>query len=161
MKYDIQDTDIGPILAAADHEGLRYIRFQQGTHPMDIPEVWEKNRRFLAPVFDQIHAYLGGALTCFDLVLAPMGSRFQKSVWAALLDIPYGHTASYRDIAVAIGNPKACRAVGGANGNNPIPLIIPCHRIIGADGKLVGYSSGLSIKKKLLALESAYIVSPK
>lgn len=159
MKYDIQHTNLGPILAVADHEGLRYVNFQQGKHPMDIPKVWEKNQNFLAPVFEQIHAYLEGALIHFDLTLAPMGSRFQKSVWTALLDIPYGHTAAYRDIAIAIGNPKACRAVGGANGQNPIPLIIPCHRVIGADGKLVGYGSGLPIKKKLLALESRYFVS--
>ena len=156
MEYDIQKTDIGPILAGSDDDGLRYISFQQGKHPMDVPEVWIRNEERLKPVFDQIHAYLHGELTCFDLILAPMGTRFQKSVWAALLEIPYGKTASYGDIAMAIGNPKACRAVGGANGRNPIPLIIPCHRIIGADGKLVGYGSGLPIKRKLLALESKY-----
>jgi methylated-DNA-[protein]-cysteine S-methyltransferase len=156
MEYDIQKTDIGPILAGIDDEGLRYVSFQQGKHPMPIPEVWTQNERLLKPVFDQIQAYLNGELTCFDLTLAPMGTQFQKSVWAALLEIPYGKTASYGDIATAIGNPKACRAVGGANGRNPIPLIIPCHRIIGIDGKLVGYGSGLPIKKKLLALESKY-----
>jgi len=156
MKYDIQDSDIGPILAVADDEGLRYISFQQGKHPMAIAEKWTRNKKFLQPVFTQIHAYFNGDLTCFDLLLAPMGTPFQKAVWAALLEIPYGKTASYGDIAKAIGNPRACRAVGGANGKNPIPLIIPCHRIIGADGNLVGYGSGLPIKKKLLALESKH-----
>ncbi len=154
MKYDLQETELGPILAGADDEGLRYVSFQHGRHPMVIPEQWIRDERFLKPVFDQIHAYLRGELITFNLPLAPTGTRFQKSVWAALLEIPYGRTASYRDIAVAIGNPKACRAVGGANGRNPIPLIIPCHRVIGADGKLVGYGSGLPIKEKLLALEA-------
>jgi len=156
MEYDIQKTDIGPILAGADGEGLRYISFQKGTHPMDIPGEWTPNEKFLKPVFDQIHAYFHGELTCFDLTLAPMGTQFQQSVWAALLDISYGKTASYGQIATAIGNPKACRAVGGANGRNPISLIIPCHRIIGASGKLTGYGSGLPIKEKLLGLEAKY-----
>jgi len=156
MKYDMQDSDIGPILAGADDEGLRYVSFQQGKHPMVIPGTWTRNKKFLKSVFHQIHAYLNGELTCFELPLAPVGTPFQKSVWMALLGVPYGKIASYGDIAKAIGNPKACRAVGGANGKNPIPLIIPCHRIIGANGKLVGYGSGLPIKKKLLALESRY-----
>ena len=156
MKYDLQETGLGPILAAADDEGIRYISFQNGSHSMTIPEEWTRDEQCLKPVFDQIHAYLRGELIQFDLPLAPMGTRFQKSVWTALLEIPYGKTASYRDIAVAIGNPRACRAVGGANGKNPIPLIIPCHRVIGADGKLVGYGSGLPIKEKLLALEAKH-----
>jgi len=156
MQYDIQKSDIGPILAGADEEGLRDISFLQGKHPMDIPGTWTRNTKFLKPVFDQISAYFNGELTCFDITLAPMGTPFQKAVWMALLGIPYGKTASYGDIAKAIENPKACRAVGGANGKNPIPLIIPCHRIIGANGKLVGYGSGLPIKEKLLALESKY-----
>jgi methylated-DNA-[protein]-cysteine S-methyltransferase len=102
----------------------------------------------------QLSEYIAGKRTCFDLPLQPDGTAFQQQVWQALLKIPFGETASYLDIAVAVGNRKACRAVGAANGKNPIPIIIPCHRIIGSNGKLTGYASGLPRKTYLLALES-------
>ncbi|SMC82191.1 methylated-DNA-[protein]-cysteine S-methyltransferase [Desulfocicer vacuolatum DSM 3385] len=156
MNYDIQNSIIGPILAGADHKGLRHIGFQKGARPMEVPGTWKLDKQFLKPIFDQVHAYLNGELKNFDLILAPAGSPFQKMVWSALLNIPYGKTVSYGDIATAIGSPKSCRAVGGANSKNPIPLIIPCHRVIGADGRLVGYGSGLFIKQKLLSLELEY-----
>ncbi|WP_026376168.1 methylated-DNA--[protein]-cysteine S-methyltransferase [Aestuariibacter salexigens] len=101
----------------------------------------------------QLTDYFDGRLLCFDLPLAPQGTAFQKRVWQALQNIPFGHTASYRDIAVALQNPNAVRAVGAANGRNPIAIVIPCHRIIGADGSLTGYASGLARKKALLELE--------
>ena len=97
---------------------------------------------------------MDGKRKSFDLPLKPEGTEFQKKVWNALLDIPYGETRSYKDIAVAIGNPKACRAVGMANNRNPISIIIPCHRVIGANGSLVGYGGGLPIKIELLNLET-------
>jgi methylated-DNA-[protein]-cysteine S-methyltransferase len=101
----------------------------------------------------QLNEYLAGKREAFDLPLEPEGTQFQKAVWKALTGIPYGETRTYKDIAESIGNPKACRAVGMANNKNPIAILIPCHRVIGADGKLVGYAGGLDIKKKLLELE--------
>lgn len=103
--------------------------------------------------FKQLELYLAGRLTEFSLPLRPEGTPFMKNVWRKLCDVPYGQTASYKDIATAVGNPRAVRAVGLANNRNPIPLFIPCHRIIGSNGKLVGYGGGLALKKKLLELE--------
>lgn len=101
----------------------------------------------------QLESYFAGELKEFTLPLAPEGTEFMKKVWAALCEIPYGRTASYKEIAEKIGAPKAARAVGLANNRNPLPIFIPCHRVIGADGSLVGYAGGLEMKKKLLDLE--------
>jgi methylated-DNA-[protein]-cysteine S-methyltransferase len=101
----------------------------------------------------ELQEYLAGKRRRFDLPLLPRGTDFQQKVWGALLTIPYGAVCSYKDIAIAIGNEKACRAVGGANNKNPIAIMIPCHRVIGADGRLVGYAGGLGIKEQLLKLE--------
>lgn len=103
----------------------------------------------------QLNEYLAGKRKTFDLPLEPGGTPFQKAVWHALTGIPYGETRTYREIAEIIGNPKACRAVGMANNKNPIAIIIPCHRVIGTGGKLIGYAGGLDIKKKLLELEKS------
>ncbi len=103
---------------------------------------------------NQLLEYLDGTRDFFDLPLEPKGTDFQKSVWSQLQQIPYGETRSYKDIAVSIGNPKASRAIGMANNKNPIMIIIPCHRIIGSNGKLVGYAGGLDVKQQLLALET-------
>ena len=104
----------------------------------------------------QLSEYLKGERQMFDLPLNPRGTDFQKRVWRALCDIPYGETRSYKQIAEAIGNPKAVRAVGMANNRNPITIVVPCHRVIGADGKLVGYGGGLEMKEFLLRLETIY-----
>ncbi len=104
----------------------------------------------------ELKEYFEGSLTEFTLPLAPEGTEFQKRVWRALCTIPYGETRSYGEIAKLIGNPKACRAVGGANNKNPIMIVIPCHRVIGADGSLVGYAGGTDIKKRLLELEGRH-----
>lgn len=104
---------------------------------------------------DQLRAYFAGELREFDLPLAPRGTPFQLSVWDAVSAIPYGSTATYAEIAAAIGHPSACRAVGAANGRNPLPLIVPCHRVIGAAGALTGYGGGLERKRSLLDLEAA------
>jgi len=106
--------------------------------------------------FEQLEDYLTGRLTEFSLPLRPEGTPFMKNVWMKLCDVPYGHTASYKDIATAVGNPRAVRAVGMANNRNPIPIFIPCHRIIGSNGKLVGYGGGLELKQKLLDLERTH-----
>ena len=103
--------------------------------------------------YQELQEYLAGKRQSFDLPLSPKGTDFQQKVWKALQDIPYGAVCSYQDIARAIGNDKACRAVGGANNKNPISIIIPCHRVIGANGRLVGYGGGLHLKRKLLDLE--------
>lgn len=102
----------------------------------------------------QLLEYLAGVRREFDLPLAPKGTEFYRSVWRALEEIPYGETRSYRDIAQAVGRPKAVRAVGQANHNNPIPIIIPCHRVVGANGSLTGYGGGLDLKERLLRLEA-------
>lgn len=154
MIYDIMDSQLGPILVAKDEQGVRHIGFNQGIDPLVIDPAWKKDANKLKYVTDQLKAYFAGELTEFEVDLAPRGTPFQQKVWAALCQIPYGRIASYLDIARAIGNEKACRAVGGANGKNPIPIIIPCHRVIGKSGKLVGFSSGLEIKARLLKLES-------
>lgn len=107
----------------------------------------------LREAVQQLHAYLAGRLQSFHLPLAPHGTPFQQNVWAALCTIPYGETRSYKQVAEMLGNPKACRAVGMANNRNPIAVIIPCHRVIGANGTLVGYGGGLLLKKRLLELE--------
>lgn len=103
----------------------------------------------------QLDEYFGGGRTCFDLPLAPRGTPFQRSVWAALLTIPYGETRSYGQIAASLGAPTASRAVGTANGSNPLPIVVPCHRVIGSTGTLTGYSGGLERKRHLLDLETA------
>ncbi len=104
-------------------------------------------------LYSQLCEYLDGKRECFDLPLKLVGTEFQKKVWQALCDIPYGETRSYKDVAIAVGNPKASRAVGMANNKNPINVIVPCHRVIGASGKLVGYAGGLSMKEFLLDVE--------
>ncbi len=109
-------------------------------------------------VFDQIDAYLSGTITNFDFEYTLVGTNFQQKVWQAVSQIPYGETASYKEIATAIGNPNASRAVGLANNKNPIPLVIPCHRVIGTNGKLVGYAGGLEAKRYLLEVEGRVII---
>lgn len=113
----------------------------------------EKRSKLADMAVLQLEEYFSGKRSSFSLPMAPVGTQFRQDVWQALVTIPYGEVRSYRDIAKAIGNPKACRAVGMANNRNPLPIIIPCHRVIGANGKLVGYAGGLDCKEKLLALE--------
>ncbi|HHT17145.1 MAG TPA: methylated-DNA--[protein]-cysteine S-methyltransferase [Papillibacter sp.] len=110
----------------------------------------------LKRAFAQLEEYFAGARQAFDLPLSPLGTPFQRAVWNALLDIPYGQTRSYKDIALAVGRPKGFRAVGMANNRNPISIFIPCHRVIGANGALVGYGGGLDKKQFLLNLERKY-----
>jgi methylated-DNA-[protein]-cysteine S-methyltransferase len=114
---------------------------------------WREDAAPLTETVRQLQAYFAGDLETFNLSLAPEGTPFQIEVWQRLRDIPYGQTISYGELARRIGNPKASRAVGLANGSNPIPIVIPCHRVIGSNGKLTGYGGGLPIKEKLLALE--------
>jgi methylated-DNA-[protein]-cysteine S-methyltransferase len=147
------ESPLGPLLLAADDGGLREIRFVNGRHPTQPEPSWKEDRAPLSGTIQQLQAYFAGELESFDLQLAPEGTPFQLGVWRRLCDIPYGETISYGELADRIGNPKASRAVGLANGSNPIPIVIPCHRVIGSNGKLTGYGGGLPIKEKLLALE--------
>ena len=151
--YTEMESPVGTLLLAADEEGLRLINFQKGKHAQRPREGWKMDAAPLQETMRQLKAYFGAELHDFDLRLAPEGTGFQRAVWLALCDIPYGETISYGDLARRIRKPKAVRAVGTANGANPIPIVIPCHRVIGSNGKLTGYGGGLDIKEKLLALE--------
>lgn len=153
MYYDIIESPIGPILVAGNKEGLKHLIFLKGKKKVGIPDGWVENKEFFREAARQLEAYFSGRLESFDLKLAPEGTDFQKSVWKALCEIPYGETRTYKEIAVYIGKPGAYRAVGLANNRNPIAIIIPCHRVIGSDGKLTGYASGLDVKELLLRLE--------
>ena len=151
--YDYLDTTIGTLLLAGDGEALTLIGFPQGKGARRHEDGWLKEAKLFKETKAQLKAYFAAELQQFDLPLAPAGTDFQSKVWRALQKIPYGATVSYGDIARQIHKPKASRAVGAANGQNPIPIIIPCHRVIGASGKLVGFGGGVDTKQKLLALE--------
>lgn len=153
MQYRTIDSPIGPLLVAGDHEGLRFLLFGKGRKAAKPKSDWEPDRGTLKEPVKQLSAYFAGKLHDFELTLAPEGTVFQRSVWGELQRIPYGETISYGELARRLGNPKAVRAVGLANGSNPIAIVIPCHRVIGSNGSLVGYGGGLPIKQALLALE--------
>jgi methylated-DNA-[protein]-cysteine S-methyltransferase len=153
VYYHIIESPICPILLAGDEKELKQVIFLKGKRKEDIPADWMENKDFFREAVRQLEAYFSGKLKSFDLRLAPEGTEFQKSVWRALCKIPYGETRTYKDIAESIGNPKAYRAVGHANNRNPISIIVPCHRVIGSNGKLTGYACGLDIKAFLLNIE--------
>jgi methylated-DNA-[protein]-cysteine S-methyltransferase len=154
MAYTRIESPVGKLLLAGDEQGLRQLSFESSKRASLVQPDWREDQTPFAEVMRQLHAYFGGELKTFDLPLAPEGTEFQLRVWNSLRAIPYGETISYLQLAQRIGNPKAVRAVGLANGCNPIPIIIPCHRVIGSDGSLTGFGGGLPNKKKLLALES-------
>ena len=154
MSYTRIESPVGKLLLAGDEQGLRQVSFESSKRAAAVQTDWREDRAPFAEVMRQLRAYFGGELKIFDLLLAPEGTEFQLLVWNSLRKIPYGETISYGQLALNIGNPKAVRAVGLANGCNPIPIIIPCHRVIGSDGSLTGFGGGLPNKKKLLALES-------
>lgn len=153
MYYRQVDSPVGPLLIAGDGAGLRFLLFARGRRGASVRREWEPDRGALDDVVQQLHAYFAGRLRQFDVRLAPHGTAFQQQVWRALCDIPYGATASYGELARRIGKPNAVRAVGLANGSNPIAIIVPCHRVIGSNGSLTGYGGGLPIKQALLELE--------
>jgi len=144
---------LGDILLARNENGLSHISFQEGTSAIEETAVWQEDNTAFADVIAQLNAYFTGELREFDLPLAPEGTPFQQTVWQALQTIPYGTTSTYGDLAAGIGKPTASRAVGAANGRNPLPIVIPCHRVIGANGKLTGFRGGLRFKEELLSLE--------
>jgi len=144
---------VGPLQLVADDGGVRRIDFVNGRNPVEFDPQWHEDVEPFRETIRQLRAYFVGELETFNLTLAPEGTPFQLSVWDRLCEIPFGETISYGELARRVGNPNASRAVGLANGSNPIPIVIPCHRVIGSNGKLTGYGGGLPIKEKLLALE--------
>ncbi len=153
LSYTYLESPIGTLLLAGDSKGLQQILFSTDGRPARPDPEWIEDFSPLAAVISQLKAYFAGELETFDLSLFPQGTPFQKRVWSELQKIPYGKTISYGELARRIGNPNASRAVGLANGSNPISIVIPCHRVIGSNGKLTGHGGGLPIKEKLLALE--------
>jgi methylated-DNA-[protein]-cysteine S-methyltransferase len=153
MNYCYMDTLVGRLLLVGDEQALRMINFQGGRHPQQPDSGWRQRVEAFGEVISQITEYFAGRRRQFDLSLMPNGTPFQQRVWRALLDVPYGATISYGQLAARIGQPTASRAVGLANGSNPLPIVIPCHRVIGSNGKLTGYGGGLPIKERLIALE--------
>ncbi len=152
--YTSIDSPIGELLLLGDGHSLRGLYMQQGRKPVQIAPRWERSEAPFADVRRQLREYFTGERTTFDdLALTLDGARFERRVWRALQDIPYGETVSYGEIARRVGQPGAARAVGLANGRNPIAVIVPCHRVIGANGTLVGYGGGLERKRLLLELE--------
>ena len=150
------DSPVGWLLVAANDDGLRAIEFPRNRHPVKRDDGWiEAAHPLIDEAQRQLGDYFAGKREAFDLPLAPRGTPFQLAVWNALLRIPFGDTWTYGDLARHIDQPSAVRAVGAANGRNPIPIIIPCHRVIGSDGALTGFGGGLPTKEFLLRLEGA------
>lgn len=162
MIYGFLETPVGRLLVARDRAGVRRIHFcrpakagpyVRGEARPYVHAGWERHDGAFRDVATQLREYFEGSRRAFELQLVPEGTPFQLRVWSALDDIPYGETISYGQLASRVGARSAARAVGLANGSNPLPIVIPCHRVIGANGKLTGYGGGLAIKERLLALE--------
>jgi methylated-DNA-[protein]-cysteine S-methyltransferase len=160
MYYCYLDTPIGELLLAGDDDALCLVSFPQGSMRRDPDPDWIYNEKPFAAARQQLTEYFAGERREFDLPLRLDGTEFQLSVLDALRQIPYGETTSYADIAERIGRPKAVRAVGAANGRNPIPIIVPCHRVIGSHGDLTGFGGGLDTKEALLRLEAEHSQFP-
>jgi|TARA_B110000971_G_scaffold165144_1_gene169144 methylated-DNA-[protein]-cysteine S-methyltransferase len=152
--YTYHETSIGSLLLAGQGDALSLLGFPQGKMQRRHESGWQRDDAPFRDAMEQLNQYFAGELDAFDLRLAPSGTDFQRAVWKALMEIPYGDTWSYGQVAEHIDRPKASRAVGAANGVNPIPVIIPCHRVIGSSGKLTGFGGGLETKEYLLGLES-------
>jgi len=154
VNYAYLETPVGILLIAGDDGAVECISFpRHGKAAKPEPGWLESQRGAVAEAIRQLREYFAGERTGFDLPLAPKGTEFQRAVWRQLQDIPYGETISYGELARRVGNPKAARAVGSANGANPLPIVIPCHRVIAGDGSIGGFGGGLPTKEILLALE--------
>lgn len=160
LYYDRFDTPIGPLTVAADENGVRHILFAENRHDAKGREHWQRDADAVAEPRRQLLEYLQGKRRQFDLILAPAGTDFQLDVWQMLARIPFGSTWSYRELAERIGKPTATRAVGAANGRNPLPIVLPCHRVIGNNGALTGFGGGLPTKAALLRLEGIGVKEP-
>ncbi len=153
LGYGYFDSPVGPLLVAGDTDRLHLIQFPTETRTNQPRADWQRDDSLFAAAFGQLRAYFAGELTRFDLPLRLAGTAFQNKVWSALCDIPFGATISYGALASRIGQPTASRAVGGANGRNPLPIVVPCHRVIGSDNSLTGFGGGVNTKRFLLAHE--------
>ncbi len=153
MQYDYYQSPVGTLLLAGDDQGLALIGFPEGKGHITPEPHWTMNAGVFTSARRQLTEYFTGKRTTFELPITPQGTPFQLDVLKALQTIPYGETRSYGEIAHQLGKPKAVRAVGAANGRNPLPIIIPCHRVIGANGSLTGFGGGLKTKQFLLQLE--------
>jgi methylated-DNA-[protein]-cysteine S-methyltransferase len=154
VRYSSMLSPVGPLLLGASDEGLCCLHFYKGELPKpEKNELWIESDEALEPYKDQLYAYFRGELRKFTFKLDLTGTPFQKRCWQALCEIPYGKTCSYRELARKVGSPRGFRAVGQANHTNPIAIVVPCHRVIGANGSLTGYGGGMEVKEKLLRLE--------
>ncbi|MBN8735637.1 MAG: methylated-DNA--[protein]-cysteine S-methyltransferase [Xanthomonadales bacterium] len=160
LYYDHLDTPIGPLLLVGDGDGLVYIGLPRHGAAQVAPADAETSKSKLHAAARELDEYFAGTRQQFDVPLRPSGTPFQLEVWGALLAIPYGETVSYADIARRIRRPRAVRAVGAANGANPLSIIVPCHRVIGSHGDLTGYGGGLPAKRWLLAHERKHAPVP-
>lgn len=151
--YGVFDSPVGRLLVAGDADHVQRISFPTEQQRKPPPAHWRRADELFAETFRQLDAYFAGELTRFDLPLRATGTAFQKQVWGALCNFAFGATLSYGALAARIGRPKASRAVGAANGANPLPIVVPCHRVVGSDGSLTGFAGGLEKKRYLLALE--------
>lgn len=152
LYYDYLRTDIGGLVLAIGNEGLQHVFF----HDMEdgeLPPFWRHEPAQLKDAVCQLKEYFSGQRQSFDLPMAPIGTSFQTKVWKALREIPYGVTITYGELAERVGSPKGYRAVGNANGKNPLVIFQPCHRVVAAGGKLGGFSAGIHRKKFLLGME--------
>ncbi|GAL37931.1 methylated-DNA-protein-cysteine methyltransferase [Vibrio maritimus] len=152
--YTVLKSELGPITVQANNEGLLGIWFEQHTTCPDVLGEHNPSHPMLKQAENELREYFAGERQAFTLPLAAIGTEFQRKVWKALCEIPYGEAISYQELAHRVGNPKAVRAVGTANGKNPLSIVVPCHRVVGKDGKLSGYAGGVERKLRLLNLES-------
>ncbi|MGH2986325.1 MAG: methylated-DNA--[protein]-cysteine S-methyltransferase [Solirubrobacterales bacterium] len=155
LIYTTLESPIGELLLVGDGERLRGLHFQHGRRPMRVENSWRRAEEPFARARDQLGEYFAGERDEFELPATGTGTPFQRRVWAALAEIPYGETVSYGELARRIGRPAASRAVGMANGRNPISIVTPCHRVVGSDGALTGYGGGVERKRFLLELEAS------
>jgi len=156
MFYTYYDSPVGRLLLAGESAALRCVGFPTGSMARGADPAWGRREEPFRLVIAQLDEYFAGRRRTFELPLDVQGTEFQTRVLRALQDIPYGETRSYRELARTIGNPKAVRAVGGANARNPLPIVIPCHRVVGSAGELTGFGGGLACKRFLLDLERRY-----
>ncbi|MBK5259444.1 MAG: methylated-DNA--[protein]-cysteine S-methyltransferase [Thermoanaerobaculia bacterium] len=154
LTFTHLDSPVGVLLLVRNEQGLRAISFERGGEPAPPPAAATRDDRAFDDIASELGAYFQRRLTEFKVKLNPAGTPFQRSVWDVLRSIPYGETRSYSQVAAAIGRPEAVRAVGTANGANPLPIIVPCHRVIGTNGSLTGFGGGLTAKRFLLDLET-------
>lgn len=159
-NFSLYNSPVGILILLADERGLLEIRFSESAEDAreQLEPDWVEGNAVFEQCVSQLDAYFAGELTEFDLPLVYSGTEFQQQVMHALQDIPYGRTCSYGELAKKVGRDGAARAVGSANRRNPLPIIVPCHRVIGANGDLTGFAGGLDIKRKLLAIEGAAAV---